>query len=69
MTMNNVLIMNKFIYIIFFHGHQEVVSLCLNNSVMTELGTRLYKLRLYRHNLPTEVTFVKNFSNLKYVPG
>ena len=37
--MNNVLIMNKFIYVIFFHGHQEVVSLRLNHSVMTELGT------------------------------
>ena len=66
--MNKVLIMNKFIYAIFFHSHQEVVSLRLNNSVMTELGTRLYKLRFYRHNLPTEVTFVKNYLNLKYVP-
>ena len=67
--MNNYLIMNKFIYIIFFHDHQEVVSLSLNNSVMTELGTGLYKTRFYRHNLPTKVTFVKNFLNHKYVPG
>ena len=65
--MNNVLIMNKFIYIIFFHGHQEVVSLHLDNSVMTELRTGLYKPRFYRHNLPTKMTFVKNFLNLKYV--
>ena len=67
--MNNVLIMNKFIYVIFFHSHQEVVSLHLNHSVMTELGTGLYKQRFYRHNLPTEVTFVKNFLDLKYVSG
>ena len=67
--MNNVLIMNKSIYIIFFHGHQKVVGLCLNNSVLTELGTGLYELRFYRHNLPTEVKFVKNFLNLKDVRG
>ena len=65
--MNNVLIMNKFIYVIFFHGHREVVGLHLNNSALAELGTGLYKPRFYRHNLPTEVTFVKNFLNLKYV--
>ena len=59
--------MNKFIYIIFFHGHQEVVGLHLNNSALKELGTGLYKPRFYRHNLPIEVTFVKNFLNLKDV--
>ena len=64
MTMNNVLIMNKFICVIFFHSHQEVVSLHLNNSVMTES-----MMRFYRYNLPTEVTFVKNFLNRKYVQG
>ena len=67
--MNNVLIMNKFIYVIFFHGHQEVVSSCLDISEMTESNTGLYKLRFYKHKLPTEVTFVKNFLNLKDVRG
>ena len=67
--MNNVLIMNKFIYIIFFHGHQEVVSSCLDISEMTESNTELYKPRFYRHNLPTKVTFVKNLLNLKDVRG
>ena len=67
--MNNVLIMNKFIYFIFLYGHQEVVCLCLNNSALTELGTGLYKPRFYRYTLPTEVTFVKNFLNLEYVSG
>ena len=53
----------------FFMVTKKVISLCLNHSVMTELGTGLYKPRFYRHNLPTEVTFVKNFLDLIYVSG
>ena len=67
--MNNVLIMNKSIYVIFLHGHQEVVSLCLHISVMTESNTGLHKSHFYKQNLQAKVTFVKNFLKFKDVQG